>query len=162
RQALFGFTYLDMQAFIVDAKVLDAGKHLHLAVLEHGSVDPAGGLAQTVTHLALLALKQPDLAFGGVDLRRDQATALAKLLVDAPLLEPVIAMSVCTAISLLLHKVFGHIKADATGADHRHLLADRFVIPQHVDVIEHLGMLYAWYVRGTRAYAGGEDHLVKA
>jgi hypothetical protein len=35
--------------------------------------------------------------------------------------------------SSLLHQVFGHVEADAAGADHRHLLAHRLVIPQHIE-----------------------------
>ena len=63
--------------------------------------------------------------------------------------------------SSLLHQVFGHIEADTTGADHRHLLAHRLVITQDIEVAHHLGMLDTRDIGSARADAGGEDHLVK-
>ena len=58
RQALLLFAHLNVKPLVVDSQVLHAGEHLHLAVLEHGAVDPAGGLAQAVADLGLLALQQ--------------------------------------------------------------------------------------------------------
>jgi hypothetical protein len=145
---------------IVDTQVLDAGEHLHLAILEHGAMDPAGGLAKAVAHLALLALEQPDLALGA-SISGVVRPPRSQLLVDAPLLEPVIAMAFSIRRSSLLHQEFGHVEADAAGADDRHLLAHRLVIPQHIQIAQHLGVLDARNVGGARADAGGEDHLVK-
>ena len=62
--------------------------------------------------------------------------------------------------SSLLHQVFSHVKADAAGADHRHLR------PPACDHARHRGSSTPWVldtrnVGSARADAGGEDHLVK-
>ncbi|MNO62476.1 hypothetical protein D3C76_531510 [compost metagenome] len=61
-----------------------------------------------------------------------------------------------------MHQVLGDVKADTAGTDHRHLLPYRLALQQHIQVVQHLGVLDAGDGRQTRSDAGGEDDLVKA
>ena len=51
-----------VEAFVVDAFVVDAGELFDLLVLQGCSVDPAGGFAEAGVDLAGFALEQEDLA----------------------------------------------------------------------------------------------------
>src|SRR3546814_18178568 len=62
---------------VIDHQVLHRMEHLHVLVLQSGTVDPASGLAQPVTHLGLLALQQIDLTLGRMRSRLDAGDTAA-------------------------------------------------------------------------------------
>jgi len=69
----------DVQSGVVDALVGDPREHLHTALLEQGSANPAGGLGQAVADLRRLALQQPDLAPAGFGSGRLEAARVANV-----------------------------------------------------------------------------------
>ncbi len=61
-----------------------------------------------------------------------------------------------------MRQVLRHVKADATRADHGHVLAHRLLVTQHVQVAQHLRMVHAFDGGRARCHAGGQDDLVEA
>ncbi len=150
-----------MQAGIVDLEVLDRVEHLHVLVLQTGAMDPAGGLAQAVADLGLLALQQEHLTRRRMRLRLDTrhaATGL-KRRVDAPLLPELLTVE-AGGLALVSDEL-GHVETDTAGTDHRHRLADRLALENGVQVADHLGMLDPRNLRSTRGDTGGQDDLVE-
>ena len=149
-----------MQARVVDALVLHAGRHGHAARLQAGAVDPARGLAQAVAHLAGLALQQVHAARGRLHHRRGQAAGLRVTGVDAPFgVEP---GWVDAGAGAVVHQVLAHVEADATRTHHGHVLAHRLLGLQHVQVAQHLGVVDAVDGRLARRDAGGQHDVVVA
>jgi hypothetical protein len=56
---------------------------------------------------------------------------------------------------------FRGIKTDAAGTDDGHTLAHRLAVLEHVQVIEHLGVVDAVDLRQARRDTGGQHHFVK-
>ncbi|MNM52371.1 hypothetical protein D3C81_634490 [compost metagenome] len=125
-------------------------------------MNPAGGLAQAVTHLGFLALQQVHLPRRGMRLGLDpgHATTCLQVGVDAPL--PPERLTVLAGSHALMHQVLGNVETDATRTNHRDSLAHRLALKQHVQVAEHLGMLDTGDGRRARGDAGGQDDLVVA
>ena len=122
-------------------------------------MNPAGGLAQPVADLAGLALQQIDHARALFDVRGLQTPARGEAAVHAPLgIEPGL---VKTRAQALVRQVFRHIEANATRTDQRHGLAHRFLVTQHVEVAQHLGVADALDLWHARCNAGGQHHLLK-
>src|SRR5690606_12515915 len=151
----------DMQAGIIDFEILHRVEHLYLLVLQAGAVNPAGGLAQAVANLALLALQQKHLARRRVRLRLHTSHAATgfQRSVDAPLLPERITVEAGSLA--LVSDVLGNVEADAPGADHRHLLTDRLALENGVQIADHLGMVDTRNLRRARHDTGGQDDLVE-
>src|SRR5690606_31914423 len=152
----------DMQAGVIDLEVLDRVEHLYLLVLQAGAVDPAGGLAQAVADLGLLALQQEHLAGRRMHLRPDPGDAATGVQrgVDTPLLPEGLAVQAGGLATV--GDEFGNVEADAAGADHRDLLADRFAPEDGVQAADHLGVLDAGDGRGARHEPGGQATVVES
>ena len=60
------------------------------------------------------------------------------------------------------HQELGHVEANATGTDDGHALAHRLLVPEHVDVAQHLGVVLPRNLGVAWCHAGGHHHLVKA
>ena len=59
-----------------------------------------------------------------------------------------------------LAQIGGHIKADATGADDRHLGSHRLVIAQQIQIAEHLGVTGAGDIEMARLDPGRHHNVV--
>ena len=125
RQALLLVAHLDVKPGIVDTQVLDAGEHLHLAILEHGCDGSSRWSCQGRRPPCSPCAGATRSGAQGHRFRGSQAAALYPVACRYPSFEPVIAMAFSIRRSSLFHQVFGHIEADAAGADDRHLLANR-------------------------------------
>ena len=125
-------------------------------------MDPAGGLAQTIADLGLLALQQEHLARGRMHLSLDPGDAATGVQrgVDAPLLPEGLAVEAGRLAGM--GDELGHVETDTAGADHRDLLANRLALQDGVQVADHLGIVDARDGRGARQDASGQDDLVEA
>ncbi len=57
---------------------------------------------------------------------------------------------------------FGHVEPDAAGADDRHTRTNHRIVPEHIDVTQHLGMVQAVDLRRAGRHTRGQDHFVEA
>ncbi len=138
----------NVQAGVVHLAVLHPRNHLDLAVLERGAVDPARGLAQALAHLAGLALQQVDLAGNLAQVRFLQAAPVHTRGVHTPFGKEFGLVK--AGAHALVQQVFGDIKTNATGANHRHRLAHSFLVAQDIQIAQYLGMGDTPSISGAR------------
>ena len=60
-----------------------------------------------------------------------------------------------------VHQIFGHVEADAAGADDRHPRAGHDAAAQHVQITDDLGVIDPRKLDLARADAGGQHHFVE-
>ena len=101
---------------VVDAVVAHPAEHLHLAGLERGPVDPAGGLAQAGAGLGGLALEQDHLPRRGGRAGRGEPSARRLRVGHPPLGHPGREVGAVAAVDQEL----GDVEADAARPHHRH------------------------------------------
>ena len=128
-----------------------------MAVFQRGAVNPAGGFAQTVAHLAGLALQQIHLAWAGLNVGGSQATACGVGGVHAPFGKKL--GRVLARAGAFVQQVFRRVKANAAGTNQGHCVAHRAFVAQHVQVTHHLGVVDAFNGWGARCHTRGQHHL---
>ena len=142
--------HFDAQSAGLDGLVGHTGNGLHSALAKGETVNPAGGLAQTLARFAFLALEQVNLPRRLWSARRLQPSLRLDISIDAPAgPEPVHGL-----LAMRMGQEIGHIEPNASSADERHTIPD-FDLTAENGVIRHgVGQIGPRYGRHPRPHAG--------
>ncbi len=65
-------------------------------------------------------------------------------------------------VAEVVRQELADIEAYTAGTNNRHSRTNRFVVTEHIEVSEHLGMIDAFNCRCSRLHASGDHHIIKA
>ena len=105
-------------------------------------------------------MQQSDLSCRFFHVRLHQPTRGIAVHVHAPLLHPL--RQRLLTLAGMFGQELGHVKADTTGADHRHFFAHLGLATQDIHVGKHFGMINTGNARGSRQHPGSNNDFVKA
>ena len=148
----------NVQPLIVDALIGHAGEHENPASRGLHADGPAGGRAQTLSRRRGFSLQHHDASRRCLRCGRNQTAVAQALRVYAPGGEECGRAGGAGRFT----QEFGHVEADAAGADDGDAAAWHFGARQHLVVAQYLGMVDPGDVGQARTYAAREHHGVVA